>query len=108
MPFFNAVLSLLIVLALAWGLILTVYSIGNIIENLKSTLSPLVVSKLKRFQTEENTNESSSSITNPNLDSLIDSATTNVWNYKVAIIVFEYFTIFQKKKNYQCYFVVFY
>ena len=97
-PFFNAVLSLLSVLALAWGLILTVYTIANIIKNLKSTLTPLVASKLNHFQKEKNTNEFSSSITNPNLDPLIDSPTTNVWNYKIAIIIFEYFTIFQKKK----------
>ena len=97
-PFFNTVLSLLSVLALAWGLILTVYTIANIIKNLKSTLTPLVASKLNRFQKEKNTNELSSSITNPNLDPLIDSSTTNMWNYKIAIIIFEYFTIFQKKK----------
>ena len=75
-PFFNAVLSLLTVLALAWGLILTVYTIANIIKNLKNT--PFVASKLNRFRKEENTNESSSSIINPNSDPLIDSATTNV------------------------------
>ena len=77
-PFFNAVLSLLTVLALAWGLILTVYTIANIIKNLKNTLTPFVASKLNRFRKEENTNESSSSIINPNSDPLIDSATTNV------------------------------
>ena len=77
-PFFNAVLSLLTVLALAWGLILTVYTIANIIKNLKNTLTPFVASKLNRFQKEKNTNEFSSSIINPNSDPLIDSATTNV------------------------------
>ena len=77
-PFFNAVLSLLTVLALAWGLILTVYTIANIIKNLKNTLTPFVASKLNRFRKEKNTNESSSSIINPNSDPLIDSATTNV------------------------------
>ena len=77
-PFFNAVLSLLTVLALAWGLILNVYTIANIIKNLKNTLTPFVASKLNRFRKEENTNESSSSIINPNSDPLIDSATTNV------------------------------
>ena len=41
-------------------------------------LIPLVVSKLNRFQKEEDTNESCSSITNPNWDPLIDSATTNM------------------------------
>ena len=75
-PFFNAVLSLLTVLALVSGLILTVYTIANIIKNLKNT--PFVASKLNRFRKEENTNESSSSIINPNSDPLIDSATTNV------------------------------
>ena len=98
-PFFNAVLSLLTVLALAWGLILTVYTIANIINNLKNTLTPFVASKLNRFRKEENTNESSSSIINPNSDPLVDSATTNVQNYTIVIIVFEYLTIFQKKKK---------
>ena len=75
-PFFNAILSILTVLALTWGLILTVYTIVSVFKTFKRTLMPMLSNNFQRFRsrfvTGKNTNESTPGPNDSNSDELLE------------------------------------